>query len=184
MVVQAAAGDRRGPPLAPAPALGDVLEHDKNPAKIMGFGLAANVLGVLLGVKIGSAIGAADGQFQNHTLLAFGVVFVTLVMLPPLYKRLTGLLSNHVYLTALTEMPAHEQTKLIKDFELTERLSEREYEVMLLLVQGKTYKAISADLFIAEGTVRYHASNIYSKMGVSSRTELTNLILKKLDMPS
>jgi len=158
--------------------LGDMIELDKNPAKIIGIGLAANVLGVLLGELIGNAINMADGSEQNHTLLALGVVCVTLIMLPPLHKMLTGLLKSHAYLTTLAEMPEKEQTLLINGLDLIERFTEREHEVMLLLINGRTNKDIAAELFIAESTVKYHVSNIYSKAGVASRTELTNLILK------
>lgn len=72
--------------------LGEMLELDKNPAKIMGVGLSANVLGVLLGGLIGNGI--ASGQSHNSTLLALGVVCVTLILLPPLHIRLTTLLTK------------------------------------------------------------------------------------------
>ena len=163
--------------------LGDMLEHDKNPAKIIGIGLAANVLGVLLGVLVGNAVTEA----QNHTLLAFTVVCVTLVMLPPLSNRLTRLLNRHIFLTAFSEIPLQEQTKptqiIINELDLIERLTEREHEVMLLIVEGKTNKEIAGELFIAERTVKYHVSNIYGKTGTESRVELANLVLRKQDAP-
>ena len=157
--------------------LGEMLDLHKNPAKIIGAGLAANVLGVLLGGLIGNAIDAGVPD-QNHTLLALGVVCFTLVMLPPLNRRLSKLLSGHVYLTALSEMPVQEQTKLIDELDIAEKLTAAESKVALLLIQGKAYKVIAKELFIAERTVKYHAGNIYSKAGVSSKTELANLILR------
>lgn len=51
-------------------------------------------------------------------------------------------------------------------------LTQREMEVLLLLVQGKTIRAIAADMFIAEGTVKAHVQHIYQKMGVHNRAEL------------
>ncbi|MCL1793912.1 MAG: LuxR C-terminal-related transcriptional regulator [Oscillospiraceae bacterium] len=158
--------------------LGDMLELDKNPAKIIGIGLCANVFGVLLGKLLGDAITSAGGQTQNHALLAFGVVCVTLTMLPPLHNRLAKLLKSHVYLSALAQMPEKEQAQRIGGLELIERFTEREHEVIILLVNGKTNKEIAALLFIAESTVKYHLGNIYSKAGVANRTELANLILK------
>ena len=155
--------------------LGEMLEHYKNPAGTIGIGLSANVLGVFLGGLIGNAVTAE----QNHTLLALGVVCVTMVMLPPLHKRLTRLLKNHVYLNAFLEMPVQEQAKRINELDLIERLTERENEVMLLLISGKTNKEIAGELVIVERTVKYHLSNIYAKTGVKSRTELTNLLLRK-----
>ena len=162
--------------------LGDMLDHDRNPAKIIGIGLAANVLGVFLGGLIGNAI-TASGSEQNHILLAFIVVCVTLILLPPLSVRLVKLLKTHVYLTnmtALAEMPEKEQTQLINKLNIAEELTEQEHKVMLLLVQGKTYKAIANELSVTESTVNYHASNIYSKAGVAGKTELANLVLNTL----
>lgn len=157
--------------------LGEMLELDKNPAKIMGVGLSANVLGVLLGGLIGNAIAGTSGQSHNPTLLALGVVCVTLVLLPPLHKRLTILLKNHVFLTTITEMPAQEQTRLICEFSIIEKLTEREGEIAALLIKGKTYRVIAGELHVSENTVKTHVKNIYSKAGVQSRTELMNLLL-------
>lgn len=156
--------------------LGEMLELNKNPARIMGFGLSANVLGVLLGGLIGNAIASTSGQSHNPTLLALGVVCVTLVLLPPLHKRLTTLLKNHVFLTTITEMPAQEQTRLICEFGITEKLTEREGEIAALLIKGKTYRMIAGELCVSENTVKTHVKNIYSKAGVQSRTELMNLL--------
>jgi DNA-binding CsgD family transcriptional regulator len=49
--------------------------------------------------------------------------------------------------------------------------SEREKDVVRLLLQGKSNKQIALDLGISNRTVEYHLSNIYSKLGVSSRSE-------------
>ena len=160
--------------------LGEMLELDRNPARIMGVGLSANVLGVLLGGLIGNG---ANGQSPNPTLLALGVVCVTLVLLPPLHKRLTTLLKNHIYLTTITEMPAQEQTRLICELSITEKLTEREGEIVALLIKGKTYRMIAGELHVSENTVKTHVKNIYSKAGVQSRTELMNLLLD-IHLPS
>jgi len=164
--------------------LGDMLEHDKNPAKIIGIGLAANVLGVLLGESIGNII-TAGGSNQDHTLLALGVVCVTLVMLPPLSNRLIKLLNHHVFLTTtLTEMLAREQVRPVREWEIAAPLSTRESEVMRLLMSGKTYKAIADELYISENTVGTHARNIYLKAGVTNRAELMNLLMNTPKPPS
>jgi DNA-binding NarL/FixJ family response regulator len=54
---------------------------------------------------------------------------------------------------------------------LVEPLSERETEVLALIAQGKTNKEIAAELYIAEGTVKNHVTNILGKMGVRDRTQ-------------
>ena len=52
-------------------------------------------------------------------------------------------------------------------------LSEREAQVVRLLAAGKTNRDIAAALFISEKTVARHVSNIFDKLGVSSRTGAT-----------
>ncbi|WP_431200493.1 LuxR C-terminal-related transcriptional regulator [Mucilaginibacter sp. P19] len=50
--------------------------------------------------------------------------------------------------------------------------SRRETEIVLLLCQGLTYKAIGDRLFISENTVDNTVQKIYSKTGVKSKLEL------------
>jgi DNA-binding NarL/FixJ family response regulator len=44
-------------------------------------------------------------------------------------------------------------------------------EVIQLLAEGLSNKEIAGLLFISPRTVNFHLDNIYSKLGVSSRTE-------------
>ena len=48
-------------------------------------------------------------------------------------------------------------------------LTDRERDVLTLLVAGMSYAQIARDLFITQRTVGYHLSNIYGKAGVNSR---------------
>lgn len=158
--------------------LGEMLEFHKNPSKILGIGLSANVLGVLFGGLIGNATASVNGQSMNPILLALSVVCVTFVMLPPLHRYLTALLKNHVYLITVIEMPAQEQKRLVRELTMAEKLTKRESEVASLLLTGKTYRMIAGELNMSENTVKTHVKSIYSKAGVQSRMELMNLFLK------
>jgi DNA-binding CsgD family transcriptional regulator len=51
-------------------------------------------------------------------------------------------------------------------------LSNREREVVKLLLEGKSNKLIASALHITDNTVEFHLKNIYSKFQVSSRMEL------------
>ncbi len=55
--------------------------------------------------------------------------------------------------------------------EATETLTEREREVLRLLVLGRSNKEIGRDLQIAEDTVKTHVKHILAKLGVQSRTQ-------------
>src|SRR5688572_7067603 len=49
-------------------------------------------------------------------------------------------------------------------------LTEREKEVLFLLVSGLSNKVIAEKLFVSSGTIKTHTLNIYLKMDVSNRT--------------
>ena len=55
---------------------------------------------------------------------------------------------------------------------LPEPLSEREIEILRLLVEGKKGPQISEELFIGYSTVRTHIKSIHRKLDVHSRHEL------------
>lgn len=55
-------------------------------------------------------------------------------------------------------------------------LSDREKEVLLLLISGLDNSAIGEKLFISRNTVKNHAYNIYRKTGAKNRTELVRLL--------
>jgi len=50
-------------------------------------------------------------------------------------------------------------------------LSEREKEIIQLVAQGFTNKAISERLTLSENTIKYHLKNILQKLNVNNRTE-------------
>jgi LuxR family maltose regulon positive regulatory protein len=54
---------------------------------------------------------------------------------------------------------------------LVEPLSERELDVLRLLVSGLSNSAIAQELVVSLGTVKRHVYNIYGKLGVHTRTQ-------------
>jgi DNA-binding CsgD family transcriptional regulator len=52
-------------------------------------------------------------------------------------------------------------------------LTDRELQVLRLVVAGNTNKSIAHELFLSERTIDRHVSNIYTKLGVSSRAAAT-----------
>ncbi len=54
---------------------------------------------------------------------------------------------------------------------LIEPLSEREIEVLQLIAEGLSNREIARKLFLSMSTVKVHTYNIYSKLGVHSRTQ-------------
>lgn len=62
-----------------------------------------------------------------------------------------------------------------KDYHLTER----EKEILSMLVKGYSYKIIAAECKIAYNTVNNHIRKIYDKLYVSSATEAVSLALRE-----
>lgn len=61
---------------------------------------------------------------------------------------------------------------------IIESLTSREREILDLLAQGMSNKAIAARLYLSIRTVEGHLANIYSRLGVHSRTEAMLIAVK------
>lgn len=58
-------------------------------------------------------------------------------------------------------------------------LSEREKDILKLMVEGYDYKAAAEKLFISPHTVRKHIANIYEKLHVTSKVQAVKVAIKK-----
>lgn len=65
------------------------------------------------------------------------------------------------------------------EVKIVEPLSEREMEVLKLAARGISNKDIAEQLFLSPRTVQAHLGNIFSKLGVASRTEAVLWGLRK-----
>jgi LuxR family maltose regulon positive regulatory protein len=65
-----------------------------------------------------------------------------------------------------------EKIPAVGDFiDLVEPLSDRELEVLQLIAGGLSNGQIGEKLYIAQGTVKRHITNLYGKLEVQSRTQ-------------
>ena len=62
-------------------------------------------------------------------------------------------------------------------------LTEREREVLALMVEGLNNTQIAGRLTVGPSTIKSHVSNILSKLGVTSRTEAVTLALRNRIVP-
>jgi len=62
-------------------------------------------------------------------------------------------------------------------------LTEREREVLTLMIEGLNNTQIAGRLTVSPSTIKSHVSNILSKLGVASRTEAVTLALRNRIVP-
>lgn len=85
------------------------------------------------------------------------------------------ILNNHKYMSkALTEriMSGALNDQSLNPFE---RLSDREFETMLMLLEGKTAKEIASELSVQTSTVGTYKIRLFEKLQVSSLIELNKM---------
>jgi two-component system, NarL family, response regulator LiaR len=61
----------------------------------------------------------------------------------------------------------------------TVELSERELDVLRLIVDGRDNAAIAAELFISPNTVKHHVASIFAKLGVENRQQASVQALRR-----
>ncbi|HSO88402.1 MAG TPA: helix-turn-helix transcriptional regulator [Draconibacterium sp.] len=76
-------------------------------------------------------------------------------------------------------LPQHPSNINFSDFCNLYEISKREAEIIMEICTGKSNKDISEKLFISLQTVKDHNYRIYSKLGVKTRGQLTNLVREK-----
>lgn len=158
--------------------IGETLDYAKNPVSMFGIGLSANVFGVLCGDVVGVGVTAVALPGAQVAVIALCVVCVTLIILPPLNRQLALLLKSHAYLTTYSALPEETQKEIATAIAPLDPLTERESELLKLVLDGKSNKEIAAVCFITENTVKTHLSRVYSKYAVASRAELISLLLR------
>ena len=76
-----------------------------------------------------------------------------------------------------TEHPIKSKTSLdLESFFFHYGISKREQEIVLQILAGKSNQDIEAELFISLNTVRNHVYNIYQKLNIKNRIQLSILI--------
>jgi RNA polymerase sigma factor (sigma-70 family) len=84
--------------------------------------------------------------------------------------------------TAMAKRPTEQQQQTNADRRRTlNRLSAREREVMLLIVEGLSNKDIARQLNTSESTVKGHLHSIYRRLTINNRTTLAVLVAQQRD---
>lgn len=94
----------------------------------------------------------------------------------PLFFLVLNSLAVRFAATYLNEPPYLTEGRISSHFRGRYGISEREAEIIRMLMDGKTSREVGEELFISPKTVENHVYNIYQKTHVRNRIELVNLI--------
>jgi DNA-binding CsgD family transcriptional regulator len=75
---------------------------------------------------------------------------------------------------ARTELEATGETARRRDTSTLDQLSPQELQIARLLAEGRTTREAAASMFLSPKTIEYHLRNVYRKLGVRSRPELSD----------
>jgi DNA-binding CsgD family transcriptional regulator len=78
---------------------------------------------------------------------------------------------------ARTELRASGETARKREHEAPDRLTPQELQVARRVVEEHSNKEVAAQLFLSPRTIDAHLRSVYSKLGISSRTQLARLPL-------
>lgn len=156
---------------------------------VFAQGMLYCYLGVSLGYIFSYAIQNSEGfvstdQVSLLTILGF-VFFIGLLLLfvgnQNMWDNLKARLSNTSEPGFLVQSHPHNQVSDIKDqvkvIVVDYKLTEREGEILELLVTGRSRPRIAQALCVSENTVNTHVQHIYRKMNVKSIQELLDFVL-------
>lgn len=96
-------------------------------------------------------------------------IFNTVKGWNPIDPQVAGKILEHV---------ASQPKSAAPDQKMISQLSEREREVLRLLANGLGNAEIAQSLFLSEGTVKNYVSVIFSKLGVTDRTQAAILAIR------
>lgn len=122
----------------------------------------------------------------NMNILKIGGYFEMLIITYAVVLRMNYLKSenNRMYdeillftqeINALSNQLSENQ-KTDKDHFAQFDLSNKENEILNLIIQNKRNKEIANDLFISVNTVKFHIKNIYRKLQIKNRKQIRNVI--------
>ncbi len=168
----------------------DIVLMDINMPEMDGINAISEIqkLNVKTRVVVLTAYDDADLIYRAMKVGAAGYVLKTMVS-AQLIKALDEVSMGKIY---LPNVLCSKFFEYFQDFEnnalnnadddeenLLHYLTNREEEVLSLLLEGATYKDVARDLFISETTVKTHVNNIFQKLQVKEKTQAVLYAINK-----
>ncbi len=131
---------------------------------IVAIGADTRELEVLSRSEVATWAAVPREAEPDEIAAAIGAVFAGLIAISP------------TALASILESSAGSQVRFNPK---PEGLSTREHEILQLMAEGLPNKQIAAKLSLSLHTVKFHAAALFTKLGVSSRTEAVTVGVRK-----
>ncbi len=124
---------------------------------------------------------------RNLKLLIYGGIIAFVAFIALLYSFFLHKKNAHLEIEHLNDKlkkqvhqieESSENEHVLEEKIASFGLTNREGEILKLIMQGLTYEQIAPQLYISKNTVKYHMKNIFGKVEVSNRVQL----LKKVEV--
>lgn len=172
-------------------ALGERFPDSSN---FFGVGFSMYIFSVFLGEITATYVDII--RFPQFELLIIVIYSVATLVLPQLKGEMAKLLPESVFSVDSISLKSEDTSTdascnalpMIQEISpapnnpanaMNELLSQRENEVLQLLLKGYPNDLIASTLYISNNTLKKHIQNIYNKLGVHSRSELFLLLKMK-----
>ncbi|MDR1183275.1 MAG: helix-turn-helix transcriptional regulator [Coriobacteriales bacterium] len=158
----------------------EVTKHSSiQPVRILAFGLMM-CSGPYFAGRLLFSLGASirDGFILDQTsaLVLLGVLTLSFVLSTNPDSQVQKLLFSNIN-NKTSELTDYQTiNERCRALALKAGLSERETEIVIFLVKGRSKPFIAESLFISDNTVRTYTKRIYEKLNIHSRRELQELI--------
>ena len=146
----------------------------------ISWGLAVSYIGIDLGALLAMATDTGAGASSTAAQVAIVVVLVAFVLYVVVTRRtfsldetIEGIAPDapEVIVRDVDTLEAH-----VENLAARYALTPRECDVMALLARGNNSQRVEEKLSIKHNTVKFHARNVYAKLGVHSQQELIDLV--------
>ena len=142
------------------------------------FGLAAGRVGDALGTAL--RLGAGENTVAL-VIMAAAAFMATIVAFYLLSQLIFHTLPKPEDQQAPATAAIHDADLAFERFSARYELSAREREVLREVLADKTNAEIASELFVQEGTVKFHVRNVLKKTGCANRRELRAAYLDALE---
>ena len=145
--------------------------------KTVVVAMLAEQTGIALGFSAGMAVGTLDMPDAAKAVLMVGFTVLTVAVLVSYTERGSKIWELLVKTSLANDAAlATGGAGDLAAFKAAHRLTEREGDVLALLVQGRSFGYIAERMYVSENTVKTHVRHIYAKCGAHGKQDLLDQV--------